>query len=169
MILYHGSNYKFDNIDLSKAKSHKDFGKGFYLTTNFRQATKWAQVKDRNRAYVYVYRVKKIDYVQLKILELLEYNKEWLDFIVENRINGNDPDYDIIYDRMADNRGDELTRLIRQYSNSEVIVSEVLNRIRFRGAEYNQYCFRTEEAVRSLHREKVITWRKNDKGRWIMS
>ncbi len=32
MILYHGSNRLITNIDLSKSKDFKDFGRGFYLT-----------------------------------------------------------------------------------------------------------------------------------------
>ena len=29
-ILYHGSIYKFDKIDVNRGKMYKDFGKGFY-------------------------------------------------------------------------------------------------------------------------------------------
>ena len=32
MILYHGSNVKVTEIDISKCRPYKDFGKGFYLT-----------------------------------------------------------------------------------------------------------------------------------------
>lgn len=32
MILYHGSNLKIDEIDLTKCKPYKDFGQGFYYT-----------------------------------------------------------------------------------------------------------------------------------------
>ena len=31
-ILYHGSIYKFDKIDINRGKMYKDFGKGFYAT-----------------------------------------------------------------------------------------------------------------------------------------
>lgn len=47
--LYHGTNKKFDRFNFDKAKSFKDFGKGFYLTTDFNQAQKWAQRKGINR------------------------------------------------------------------------------------------------------------------------
>ena len=42
MILYHGSNTDIINIDLTKCKSYKDFGKGFYLTDIKEQAFKMA-------------------------------------------------------------------------------------------------------------------------------
>ena len=32
MILYHGTNKAFDTIDLTKSKTNKDFGQGFYLS-----------------------------------------------------------------------------------------------------------------------------------------
>ncbi len=38
MILYHGSNMFIEEIDLSKSKPNKDFGKGFYLSDNEEQA-----------------------------------------------------------------------------------------------------------------------------------
>ena len=38
MDLYHGSNQKVEDIDLSKCRPLKDFGKGFYLTTIKEQA-----------------------------------------------------------------------------------------------------------------------------------
>lgn len=31
--LYHGTIYKFDEIDVSAGKGYKDFGKGFYAST----------------------------------------------------------------------------------------------------------------------------------------
>jgi len=43
MILYHGTNVDFDNIDLTKSNRHKDFGQGFYLTDIHQQAIDWAQ------------------------------------------------------------------------------------------------------------------------------
>ena len=39
--LYHGTKVYFDEPDLKKAKNRKDFGKGFYLTTNYDQAMRW--------------------------------------------------------------------------------------------------------------------------------
>lgn len=38
MRLYHGTNVDFDNIDLTKSRPNKDFGKGFYLSDDRRQA-----------------------------------------------------------------------------------------------------------------------------------
>ena len=45
MILFHGSNIEIDEIDLSKSKPGKDFGKGFYLSDTEDQAIEMARFK----------------------------------------------------------------------------------------------------------------------------
>jgi hypothetical protein len=35
MILYHGTNEDFGDIDLAKSKPNKDFGQGFYLSREY--------------------------------------------------------------------------------------------------------------------------------------
>ena len=45
MILYHGSNVKIDSIDLSKSMRGKDFGQGFYLSADKKQAEEMAVFK----------------------------------------------------------------------------------------------------------------------------
>lgn len=53
--LYHGTDKEFDTFDFTKAKKFKDFGKGYYLTTDFRQAQKWAQRKgDRTKRHIFI-------------------------------------------------------------------------------------------------------------------
>lgn len=45
MILYHGTNVVFDEIDLLKSKPNKDFGQGFYLSREYTQAMDMAKTK----------------------------------------------------------------------------------------------------------------------------
>lgn len=45
MILYHGTNADFGEIDLSKSKPNKDFGQGFYLSREYAQAMDMAKIK----------------------------------------------------------------------------------------------------------------------------
>ena len=53
--LYHGTNVKFDKIDIINYGSiFKDFGRGFYLTTNLRQAWNLAHRKANNQNEAYV-------------------------------------------------------------------------------------------------------------------
>lgn len=43
MILYHGTNADFGDIDLTKSKPNKDFGQGFYLSREYNQAMDMAR------------------------------------------------------------------------------------------------------------------------------
>lgn len=45
MILYHGTNVVFDEIDITKSKPNKDFGQGFYLSREYTQAMDMAKIK----------------------------------------------------------------------------------------------------------------------------
>lgn len=45
MKLYHGSDTTVDAIDLGKSRVHKDFGRGFYLSADYRQALDFARFK----------------------------------------------------------------------------------------------------------------------------
>ena len=45
MILYHGTNLDFAEIDLKKSKPNKDFGQGFYLSREYAQAMDIAKGK----------------------------------------------------------------------------------------------------------------------------
>ena len=118
--LYHGTDREFDVFDFRFARSFKDFGKGFYLTTHFQQAQRWAQNKARMRdvTYIYSYGINVIDEDKWNILELLQYNQEWVDFITESRITGKEAEYDIIYDRMADSQFAEISEILQLYSYS---------------------------------------------------
>lgn len=167
--LYHGTKAYFDVPDLKKARNRKDFGKGFYLTTNLEQAMKWAARRlpnndNRYVAYVYEYEFNTDDTEELNVLELLEYNKEWLDFITPNRHEGEAVVvYDLIYDRMADSTGDELTANIELYWNKEKSAEEVLKVIKFREGNFDQYCFKTPKALDCLRRVRYAELYKLDR------
>lgn len=55
MTLYHGTNSEFSEIDFSHSKDKRDFGKGFYTTTMYEQAEKWA----KNQFYIQCAKEKK--------------------------------------------------------------------------------------------------------------
>lgn len=47
MKLYHGTNADIETIDLTKGLTHKDFGRGFYLTPDRATAVRMAEKKVR--------------------------------------------------------------------------------------------------------------------------
>ena len=169
--LYHVTNTKFDKIDIDKYGSvFKDYGQGFYLTTNLQQAWNLAHRKANNQkeAYVYQYELKDFDSKEYNIYELLEYNEEWLDIIAENRIRGvcHIADIDIIYDRMADNKGDVLGKELADYLNDKKNGDEVIEKIRFANESKDQYCFKTAKALHLLINRKLMIDSRDRRGYW---
>lgn len=158
--IYHGTSIYYEEPDLAEAADFKDFGRGYYLTTNESQAAKWAirYLKDNDlndTAYVYEYEFDTDNTKNLKTLELLVYNKEWLDFIAYNRTTKErDIQYDLVFDRMADSRGAVLTKAIRDYINKKKTAAETLAIARFRDNDMNQYCFKTKEALDKIKRTR---------------
>ena len=47
MILYHGSIDLVDKPEIRKGEVFLDFGVGFYTTTSYEQAERWAKIKMR--------------------------------------------------------------------------------------------------------------------------
>lgn len=168
-ILYHGTDKWFDKFDFNKAKDFKDFGKGFYLTSDFNQAQRWAQLKGNNEsvAYIYCYELDNDKANKLKILELLYYDKQWLDFICKSRLERFETDYDIIYDRIADNHYSEISDSLNAYNNGNLSVEEAIDKIKWRSLKADQYCFKSEGAVSILQKKQSIIQRKDMMGRWL--
>lgn len=111
MILYHGSNVEVQHPKLIKANRTLDFGYGFYTTTNKEQAYKWAQIKKRREnnenGYISIYEISEdiLDNKELNIIVFLEASKEWLEFVISNRMNLDyKHSYDIIKGPVADDR-----------------------------------------------------------------
>lgn len=114
IILYHGSIYDFDKVDVTKGKPNKDFGRGFYTS---RQETHAVDLAVRNRqieiarqsrvlpgsggkritAWLYVFEADWESLSELNIKEFSNADFEWVDFIVENRSNpGLQHNYDVV-------------------------------------------------------------------------
>ena len=59
MILYHGSTDLVDKPEIRESDVYLDFGVGFYTTTSFEQAERWAKIKMRRKnvilGYVTIY------------------------------------------------------------------------------------------------------------------
>ena len=49
MLLYHGSNVAVESPKIIASDRKLDFGTGFYLTSSYEQAEKWAQLTVRRR------------------------------------------------------------------------------------------------------------------------
>lgn len=115
--LYHGSDVRVEFPDLTKSEWGRDFGRGFYLTSDKTQALNWARSKASNRyskthtPFVNIYHL--ISFDGLRVREFQGANKSWIDFILKNRKSDiAHTEYDVIIGKVAD---DNTRKLIMEY------------------------------------------------------
>lgn len=156
MILYHGTNMEFGEIDLSKSLPYKDFGKGFYLTDILSQAQRMAERKSHRfgSAVVQAYEVedkviKGLSDCRVKIFK--EPDEEWAMFILSNRKRTIPPfhhDYDIVFGPVAD---DGIAYILSRYEEGTLSLADALQGLRYAHLS-SQYCFCTPQAINHLRR-----------------
>ena len=90
MILYHGSTIRVEMPELRGGVSLLDFGAGFYTTSSYEQAERWARIKmRRENAHVGAVSAYEFDFEKaqtlLRIRRFMTADRAWLDFVVQNR------------------------------------------------------------------------------------
>jgi len=94
MKLYHGSNIEIEVIDLTKGRKGKDFGRGFYLSEDYKQAVKMSEIVVRKEVdgvpCVTCFDFDEVALEQLKIKRFEGYTEEWAEFVLANRRNRTD-------------------------------------------------------------------------------
>lgn len=160
IVVYHGSPYLFEAIDLSKSRNRRDFGKGFYTTVLERQARDWVYQQslrhETKQYYVYKYRFKPQSNLDVKRLNFI--NKEWLDFIKKNRLKGGlRHDFDIVIGPVAD---DATMETIQLYVADILTADEAMKRLEYMKAN-NQISFHTDAAIDCLTLERRLSYERN--------
>lgn len=154
--LYHGSNVAIEKIDLLRGRRGKDFGRGFYLSADYKQAEKMAEMTvDREEsgtptvtAFLFDESVM-IQNGELKIKIFKDYSTDWAEFVMMNRRNRTDRqahDFDIIFGPIADDRvGLQIQRFHQHY----ISMNELVRQLTFIRPTF-QYFIGTERAVTLL-------------------
>ncbi|MDR2913172.1 MAG: DUF3990 domain-containing protein [Alistipes sp.] len=154
MRVYHGSTMRVKNPTVERGRPSTDFGKGFYTTTNFEQAEKWALIRQRNagadaKAVVSTYEVDD-DLLEKKRYETLRFSApdgDWLSFVVECRREEIIPhSYAIVFGPVAD---DKIYETIDLYESGVIDAEQTVVRLKI-NEFYNQISFHSNEAVREL-------------------
>ena len=101
MRLYHGSNVEVSKPRLMPRVRALDFGRAFYLTSDFEQASRWARTAVLRRgdgnAVVSIYEFGETAASALRTLRFEEPNAAWLKYVTRNRTGlADDTDYDIV-------------------------------------------------------------------------
>lgn len=152
MLLYHGSNIEVTNPQIIESDRRLDFGKGFYLTSSYAQAKRWAELtvkrRDTGKEVVSVFEFDDSSASELKILHFTQAQKEWLEYVTMNRKNQNIPndDYDIVIGPVANDR---TMPVISLYFSGIYDTEETIKRLMPQKL-CDQYTFRTEKAIQKL-------------------
>jgi len=157
MILYHGSNMKFDTVILTKSNDKRDFGKGFYMTTIQDQAKEWAEVlnfrKKKDGMFVYEFELTNLENLRTRIFDGI--SKEWLDFVKENRTKGDiQHEYDAVKGPVAN---DKTMETIGLYLSGTYSADEAMSRLAYMKPD-DQVSIHTEKALTNLKFIRRIEW-----------
>jgi hypothetical protein len=149
LILFHGSNHHFDEVDLSKSKDFRDFGRGFYTTTLRKQAEDWAEALfDRYKGdgvFIYETELELTEDLSIKNYEGL--SEEWLLMVQKNRtLGGIQHNFDIVQGPVAN---DKTARTIALYIAGIINANDAIERLRSNRIN-NQVSLHTPAALSHL-------------------
>lgn len=90
MILYHGSNVEVSSPVIITSNRALDFGAGFYTTSSFDQARRWAELQARRRnagvPIVSCYELdERVVFRDLSVVRFESPDAKWLQFVADNR------------------------------------------------------------------------------------
>ena len=157
MHLYHSSNVIVENPDTFHSRKYLDFGKGFYLTSIYDQAIRYAQRFKRRgqQAWLNTYELLEDANEQWCIQRFEAYDKQWLDFVAQCRDGKDIGDYDMVIGGIANDR---VIITLDRYFTGEISQEEALGLLRFEKPNI-QYCIRSErmlkQCLRYIKSEKI--------------
>ena len=174
LTVYHGSIYKVVSPKLGYSKGQKDFGNGFYSTTDKAQAERFAktQLKRHHKDVAYINQYVLSSFEELNVKEFTDADVEWLRFICGCRSDRKDKmlrGLDAAIGKIAD---DNTRRTLDLYmdgglaslARAEGITTEQLC-IRMLETEKlkNQICLYTQRSINRLSFVEAILIKEGDK------
>ena len=150
MKLYHGSLVTIEKPKILKPTRTLDYGSGFYTTTSYEQAKQWVSRKLSDKqavGYVNVYEFQQSALESVKSLVFKQPNEEWVDFVMQNRMNPNfHHDYDLVYGPVANDR---VYAAFALFEGGVLNKQELIKEVRTYQL-VDQYLFHTEAALGAL-------------------
>lgn len=157
ILLYHGSNQAVEKPKILPIVRALDFGAGFYMTSDYDQAARWAAITVKRRAKgkpsVSVFSLEQNKFEDLKILSFDSPCADWLRFISMHRSDVYINDiYDVIIGPVAD---DNTMPVINLYLRGDYTEEEAIKRLLPQRLK-NQYVFKTSTALELLTFKEAI-------------
>ena len=158
MKLYHGSNVEVQKPDLSKSKPYKDFGQGFYLSSNYEQAAALAVQKVAMlkvgapivSVFEFNEQLLQSDVMSVKLFD--DYCEEWAKFVLQNRNKAAiHPvhSYDVVVGPIAD---DSVTYQLRRFMSGIISMEVLIEELKYAKGITIQYYFGTSLALSYLQK-----------------
>ena len=149
MIIYHGSTDLVEHPEIRVSENYLDFGTGFYTTTSYEQAERWARIKMRREnksiGYVAIY---EFDFETARSETIIRHfakaEMEWLQFVVGNR-NGN-PMNDAVDMHIGPVADDNVYRSIRLFETGVLDAEETVKRLKTEVLQ-DQWTFHTDKIL----------------------
>lgn len=151
MKLYHGSTVAVRKPSLRPGRTNADFGKGFYTTSNYEQAVRWAHIKrereDGVRAVVSVYEFDEtlLENTDWNIRKFTGADEAWLYFVTDCR-KSRGHDYDLVQGPVAN---DKVFTTVNLFESGVLSAEAAILQLRAYRT-YDQVSFHTERAIRFL-------------------
>lgn len=157
MKLYHGSNIIVEKPKILRSDRKLDFGTGFYLTSSYEQAERWAYLTAKRRetgsGLISVYQVDEEKFDKLVIRRFEKATAEWLQFVAANRRGIDMQGYvDVVTGPVAD---DKTMPVISLYFAGFYDEEETIKRLLPQKLK-DQYVFKTDLALAALQICEVI-------------
>ncbi len=164
MKIYHGSTVSVPIPKIRISETTLDFSVGFYMTTSYEQAKRWAQVKMRREkkdaGYVSVYEFDETTaFETLKVRRFQAADMEWLTFVVNNR-NGA-PVKDLVDMTIGPVADDNVYKTIRYFETGVIDAEETIKRLKTE-VLHDQWVAHTKEILKLLTFEKADVVEKEE-------
>lgn len=145
--LYHGSNVTVDMPKILPKLRALDFGGGFYLTSSYAQAERWAKVifkrRQEGQPIVNIYTFDDERATALNMMHFKDANADWLEFVVNNRKALKVFDYDVVVGPVAN---DATLPVIDDYMDGRYTQEEAVRRLLPQNLT-DQYAFCSEVSL----------------------
>lgn len=156
MILYHGSNVEVKAPKIIRSKRLLDFGTGFYLTSDYEQAKKWAvrttARREEGNPTISVFSFDENEFEKLNVLVFEAANKDWLRYVTAHRTDKSIKDtYDIVTGPVAN---DQAIRTVNNYLKG-YLTEDIAIQLLLPQKLKDQYVFKTEKALSILKFDEV--------------
>ena len=148
MKVYHGTTTIITHPIAAAGREHLDFGRGFYVTDIQLQAESWADRMQRITLEQGVVNVYELDMEKVKAdfkyLHFEQYDKDWLEFIVANRVGREDVErFDVIEGGVANDR---VIDTVEAYMANLMPIDVALRELS-RHQPNNQLCITCQEVI----------------------